>query len=179
MKLLVASDIHGSLKYLNILLEQEKKYAVDKIVLLGDLYYHGPRNSLPEEYAPMKVCEVLNSIKDRIIVLKGNCDAEVDEMISSFPFNLYYYTLNSKGDKLSFTHGHHIDSEMKKNSGKVLLYGHSHIFDIKNEDGLLLANPGSISLPRNSSSRNFFIVDDNSIEVHDLVTDNITSKINY
>ena len=90
MKYLVVSDIHGSYYYASKIIDIINNENIDKLILLGDLYYHGPRNSLPKDYNPMEVCKLLNNIKDKLIAIKGNCDAEVDEMISEFPFNQNY-----------------------------------------------------------------------------------------
>ena len=111
MKLLVISNIHGSYYYAKKILEIEKRENPDKIVLLGDLYYHGPRNDLTERYNPMEVSKILNSLKDKLIVTKGSCDAEVDEMISEFPFK-EYVEMKVNGYNLFLSHGHkyNIDS---------------------------------------------------------------------
>ena len=103
MKFLVASDIHGSLYYLNKIIEQFENTNADKLILLGDLYYHGPRNPLPKDYNPMEVSKKLNQIKDKLMVIKGNCDAEVYEMISDFPFE-EHLTLNINEKIFYFTH---------------------------------------------------------------------------
>jgi len=110
MKYLVISDIHGSSYYANKINEIYKKESPDKIILLGDLYYHGPRNPLTKEYNPMEVSKIFNSLKDKILCIKGNCDAEVDEMISEFKFN-ESITLEINRLKFFFTHGHKYNIE--------------------------------------------------------------------
>ena len=110
MRVVIASDIHGSLYYTEKLKEIVEKENPEKIILLGDLYYHGPRNELTQEYSPMKVSEILNEMKDKLLVVKGNCDAEVDEMISKFKFEDHILLeLNDK--KFYFTHGHKYNIE--------------------------------------------------------------------
>lgn len=110
MKVLVISDIHGSSYYARKIEEIVEKENPEKIVLLGDLYYHGPRNELSQEYAPMEVAKILNSLKDKLMVVKGNCDAEVDEMISEFKFEDHILT-NINGKNIYFTHGHKYNIE--------------------------------------------------------------------
>ena len=125
MKYLVASDIHGSWYFTQILLEIIKKENPDKVILLGDLYYHGPRNGLSMEYDPMKVAKAFNEIKDKLEVIKGNCDAEVDEMISEFKFQ-NYIRKEIGGKRFFFTHGHHYNIDNLPDNVDVLVYGHFH-----------------------------------------------------
>lgn len=118
----------------------------DKIILLGDLYYHGPRNELSQEYKPMKVAEILNSLKDKLLVVRGNCDAEVDEMISDFKFN-DHILMEINGKKFYFTHGHKYNIEnIPYDDFDVMIYGHIHQGFIQEKEGFVFANPGSISL---------------------------------
>ena len=126
MKALVISDIHGSGYYADKIREIVERENPEKIILLGDLYYHGPRNDLSQEYNPMKVAETLNSMKDRLLVVRGNCDAEVDEMISEFKFN-DHILMEINGKKFYFTHGHKYNIENKK---KLKLLNESSRFDI-------------------------------------------------
>ena len=133
MKLLVVSDIHGSLYYTNIIKELIKKEEVDQLILLGDLYYHGPRNPLPKDYNPMEVSKILNSLKDKLLCVKGNCDAEVDQMISEFKIEDHInIELNNK--KIMFTHGHKFNIDNKVENIDVLIYGHFHTGFIKEEN---------------------------------------------
>lgn len=145
MKLLVVSDIHGSLYYAKKIEEIYKRENPDKLILLGDLYYHGPRNPLPEEYNPAEVCKILNSLKENIIAIKGNCDAEVDEMISEFELK-NSVQMDIDGKKFLFTHGHknNIDN-LPEERIDVLVYGHFHTGFIKERDNIICVNAGSVT----------------------------------
>ena len=159
MKVLVISDIHGSSYYAEKIKEIVEKENPDKIILLGDLYYHGPRNDLTQEYAPMKVAEILNSLKDKLLVVKGNCDAEVDEMISDFKFE-DHLLLDINGKKIYFTHGHRYNIEViPYEDFEVLIYGHIHQGFIQEKEGYLFANPGSISLPKFGTEHSYLILE--------------------
>ena len=161
MRVLVISDIHGSYYYANKINEINKKENPDKIILLGDLYYNGPRNDLNQEYAPMKVAEILNSLKDKILAIKGNCDAEVDEMISDFKLE-DHLLLNINGKKIYFTHGHKYNIEnIPYEDFEVLIYGHIHQGFIQEKEGYLFANPGSISLPKCGTEHSYLILEEN------------------
>ena len=163
MKVLVISDIHGSFYYAERIKEIVEKENPDKIILLGDLYYHGPRNDLSQEYAPMKVAEILNSLKDKLLVVKGNCDAEVDEMISDFKFE-DHYLLNINGKNIYFTHGHKYNIEViPYEDFEILIYGHIHQGFIQEKEGYLFANPGSISLPKCGTEHSYLILEENKI----------------
>lgn len=159
MKVLVISDIHGSSYYAEKIKEIVARENPDKIILLGDLYYHGPRNNLTQEYAPMKVAEILNSLKDKLLVVKGNCDAEVDEMISDFKFE-DHLLLDINGKKIYFTHGHRYNIEViPYEDFEVLIYGHIHQGFIQEKEGYLFANPGSISLPKCGTEHSYLILE--------------------
>ena len=159
MKVLVISDIHGSSYYAEKIKEIVARENPDKIILLGDLYYHGPRNDLTQEYAPMKVAEILNSLKDKLLVVKGNCDAEVDEMISDFKFE-DHLLLDINGKKIYFTHGHRYNIEViPYEDFEVLIYGHIHQGFIQEKEGYLFANPGSISLPKCGTEHSYLILE--------------------
>jgi putative phosphoesterase len=177
MKLFVISDIHGSYKYALLAAEAFKKSQADKLVCLGDFYYHGPRNPLPEGYAPMDVSKLLNTLKDRIIAIKGNCDAEVDEYISEFPFVPSYLFAFSNGKKVLFCHGHHEADLSSKPDG--VISGHTHISLIKKDNGIIYANPGSISLPKADKSRNFMIVEEDKITIFDLLTEEEINSVSF
>ena len=152
MKALVISDIHGSGYYADKIREIVERENPEKIILLGDLYYHGPRNDLSQEYNPMKVAETLNSMKDKLLVIRGNCDAEVDEMISEFKFN-DHILMEINGKKFYFTHGHKYNIEnIPYDDFDIMIYGHIHQGFIEEKEGLIFANPGSISLPKSSAA---------------------------
>jgi len=166
MKYLVISDIHGSSYYANKINEIYKKESPDKIILLGDLYYHGPRNPLTKEYNPMEVSKIFNSLKDKILCIKGNCDAEVDEMISEFKFN-ESITLEINRLKFFFTHGHKYNIENIPEGINVLVYGHFHTGYIKEKDGVICVNSGSISLPKENTKNSYLTISDNEIILKD------------
>ena len=170
MKILIVSDIHGSGYYAEKLEQIVQEEKPEKIIILGDLYYHGPRNDLSQEYNPMKVAGILNQMKEKLIVIRGNCDAEVDETISEFPFN---ETINEKmnGKKVFISHGHKFNKEKLPPIGidfDIMFYGHFHIGFIEKENGIIFANPGSISLPRNNSEHSYIIFNDNEIILKDV-----------
>jgi len=162
MKILVISDIHGSKYYAKKISEIDKREKPDKIILLGDLYYHGPRNSLSKEYDPMEVSKVLNSLKDKIQCVRGNCDAEVDEKISEFDFD-DFINFNLNNINFFFTHGHRYNENNIPYGVDVLVYGHLHVGFIKEKDDAILANPGSIALPRDGAPNSYLIITDESI----------------
>ena len=168
MKALFISDIHGSLYYSNMIKEIFIREHADILVVLGDLYYHGPRNELTQEYDPMKVSEVLSLYKKCLYVIRGNCDAEIDEMISDFMFydNLL---LDINGKKVFCSHGHKYNVDnLPKQDFDVMAYGHFHTGCILENDGRLFINPGSISLPRNGSVNSYIIFDEKGIYLKDV-----------
>lgn len=168
MKVLVVSDIHGSSYYAEKIKEIVERENPEQIILLGDLYYHGPRNELSQEYAPMKVAEVLNSLKDKLLVVKGNCDAEVDEMISDFKFE-DYLLLDVNGKKIYFTHGHKYNIEkIPYEDFDILIYGHIHQGFIQEKEGYLFANPGSISLPKCGTEHSYLILEEDKFILKDV-----------
>lgn len=178
MKYIVFSDIHGSEFYANKIKKIVEKESPDKIILLGDLYYHGPRNPLSKEYGPMNVAEILNSMKDKIICVRGNCDAEVDEMISEFEFNANV-ELEISNKKFFFTHGHKFNIDnLPDNDVDILVYGHFHTGFIKEKDGVICVNAGSISLPKNNTPNSFLKIENNQIILKD-VDENVIDKINF
>ena len=149
----------------------------DRMILLGDILYHGPRNALPKEYDPQRVCDLLNQISDRILCVRGNCDAEVDEMISDFKFN-DNIRLNINGFKFFFTHGHVYNMDNVPENVDVLVYGHLHTGFIEEENGVIFVNSGSISLPKNNTAHSYLIIDDDNIILKD-VDGNVIKQICY
>ena len=151
MKLLIASDIHGSAYFCRRLIECIEAEKPQKVVLLGDLLYHGPRNELPREYAPKKVAEMLNAFKNDIIAVRGNCDSEVDQMLLEFPCMAdYALIMLESGQQLYLTHGHLMNPDNLPNlaSGSVFIYGHTHTKQVDLQEDIFLVNPGSISIPK-------------------------------
>lgn len=162
MKLFIASDIHGSELYLKKLIKCIETEKPERILLLGDLLYHGPRNALPDGYNPQAVAEILNDMKENIIAVRGNCEAEVDQMMLGFPCLADYSLIYADGITIFATHGHLYNEEklppLKK--GDVLLNGHTHIPAIREYENYVYLNPGSVSIPKNGSSRGYMIYED-------------------
>ena len=165
MKLMVVSDIHGSAYYCEKMLECYKKEEADKLVILGDILYHGPRNDLPEGYAPKKVIEMLNNIKDEILAVRGNCDTEVDQMVLQFPILADYAFFYWKEKMVFVTHGHNHNLKnlpmLKK--GDILLHGHTHIPVCEKAELCTYMNPGSVSIPKENSQHSYMIIDDEAV----------------
>ena len=153
MKLIIASDIHGSAYWCEKLMELIRQEEPDKVLLLGDLLYHGPRNDLPRDYAPKKVIPMLSSLAERIIAVRGNCEAEVDQMVLPFPCMADFSQLVADGVTFYLTHGHHHspDNLPPLPQGTVFLSGHTHVKLDKTEGGIRCLNPGSVSIPKDGS----------------------------
>ncbi|MGM9642732.1 MAG: phosphodiesterase [Eubacteriales bacterium] len=164
MKWMIASDIHGSAFYCNQLINAYKNEKADRLLLLGDILYHGPRNDLPRDYAPKAVIATLNELACEILCVRGNCDGEVDDMVLDFPVLAEYALISeqSLGGRMIFaTHGHHFNaSEMPKlKPGDILLHGHTHVPCFEKKDGVLIVNPGSVSIPKGGSERSYIILE--------------------
>ena len=153
MKILIASDLHGSAYWCRRLMEEIEKEQPDRIVLLGDLLYHGPRNDLPREYAPKQVIPILSSLKEKILAVRGNCEAEVDQMVLPFPCLADFSQLFVDGRLMHLTHGHHQNPQNLPPlpQGSVFLYGHTHVKFDQVVDGIRCLNPGSVSIPKDGS----------------------------
>lgn len=170
MKYMIASDIHGSAKYCRQVLETFEREKADKLLLLGDLLYHGPRNPLPEEYDPKAVAAMLNEAKQKILCVRGNCDGEVDQMMLEFPI-LADYCLLSVGNRMIFaTHGHHFNENSLPmlQQGDVLLHGHTHIPVLEDRGAYILANPGSVTLPKQNSARGYLLLNGSTLTLKTL-----------
>ena len=150
MKLLIASDIHGSAYYCGRLMEVLEREKPDKLILLGDLLYHGPRNDLPRDYAPKQVIPMLSQHKDKIIAVRGNCEAEVDQMVLPFPCMADFAQLEVDGTLFYMTHGHHHspDHLPELPAGSVFLSGHTHVKMDEMRGEVRCVNPGSVSIPK-------------------------------
>ena len=162
MKLLIASDIHGAAQWCASLMEAIDRHQPDRVVLLGDLLYHGPRNDLPEDYAPKQVIEMLNGIASQVLAVRGNCEAEVDQMVLDFPCMADYALMAdpATGRDLFFTHGHvygagkhnSVDRLPALRAGDALVYGHTHIkVNEEGPQGIWLFNPGSVGIPKDGT----------------------------
>ncbi|QHQ61646.1 phosphodiesterase [Anaerocolumna sedimenticola] len=162
MKLMIASDIHGSAYYCGKMIEAYKREQADKLLLLGDLLYHGPRNDLPKEYEPKKVIEMLNGIKEELLCVRGNCDTEVDQMVLEFPIMAEYCILYLGCRMIYATHGHKFnqtDKPMLK-KGDILLNGHTHIPKYEDMGDYIYINPGSVSIPKDNSAHSYIILEE-------------------
>ena len=180
MKIMIASDIHGSLKYCRELVEKYREEKCEKLVLLGDVLYHGPRNDLPDEYNPKGVIALLNDLAEEILCVRGNCEAEVDEMVLSFPVLAEYAFFYHKGRMFFLTHGHKMIPQIlpKIKKGDILFNGHTHVCKIEELDGgYIYANPGSVSIPKENTPRGYMIVDDEAI-VHKTLSGEVVEIYN-
>lgn len=153
MKLLIASDIHGSAYWCGKLVEVMEEFEPDHLILLGDLLYHGPRNDLPRDYAPKQVIPMLSKYADRILAVRGNCEAEVDQMVLPFPCMADFSQLLTDGKVLYLTHGHHHnpDNLPPLKEGSVFLSGHTHVKLDEVRKGIRCLNPGSVSIPKDGT----------------------------
>ncbi len=170
MKILIASDIHGSAKWCGKLDEEVGRICPERILLLGDLLYHGPRNDLPEGYAPKETARILNSWKGRVFCVRGNCDAEVDQMLLDFPVLAEYSLILASSRLIYASHGHHynIDAMPPVAPGDILLYGHTHVPLCRMHQGVLCLNPGSVSIPKEGSGHQYLLLDGESLTAADL-----------
>lgn len=161
MKLMIASDIHGSAFYCREMLAAFDREQADRLLLLGDILYHGPRNDLPREYDPKAVIALLNPRRDRLLCVRGNCDTEVDQMVLDFPILADYCILYVGGRMVFATHGHHFNTGALPplQPGDILLHGHTHIPAWQELDGgRLYLNPGSVSIPKEGSAHGYMLL---------------------
>ena len=176
MKYMFASDIHGSQYYCKKMLDAYKQEKADRLVLLGDLLYHGPRNDLPKDYAPKQVIAMLNEVKEELYVVRGNCDAEVDQMVLDFPMRADYTQLYIDGHRFFVTHGHlYNEDEMPLlNQGDIFMYGHFHKPVAKLIDGIVIFNPSSISLPK-AGVKSYGVYENDELKIFSLEKELIES----
>ena len=168
MKFLIASDIHGSKYYASLLEERFAAEGADKLILLGDIYNHGPRNPLPEGYDPMGVAAILNRHAAEMIVVKGNCDSDVDTLISDFTF-VSELVLIDGGKQIFFQHGDKYDAEhLPKNCGDAFIYGHYHTGFIARKGKVLAANCGSVSLPKGGTAHSYMTLENGVLSLKDM-----------
>ena len=169
MKLMIASDIHGSAYYCRKLIDIYQKSGCQKLVLLGDILYHGPRNDLPKDYAPKEVIRLLNSIKEDILCVRGNCDTEVDQMVLDFPVLADYAVIFDGDNTFYLSHGHKTaELESKLTDGEVLLCGHTHVPCVKDCGSFIYVNPGSISIPKENSPNSYIIYENGEFNWYDV-----------
>lgn len=177
MKLLITSDLHGGADAVRTLAKRIEEFSPDKILLLGDLLYHGPRNDLPQGYAPKQVIPILNGLKDKVIAVRGNCEAEVDQMVLGFPCMADHNVLidpAADNKTLFFTHGHvygpglhnSVDSWPALPANSALVYGHTHkkvLQEVEGHEGVCVFNPGSVGIPKDGT-HSFGVYEDGAFE---------------
>ena len=166
MKLLIASDLHGSAVWTKRLVDFYVRSGASRLVLLGDILYHGPRNDLPDGYDPKAVIGLLNPLADRIIAVRGNCEAEVDGMVLDFPVCADYGVIFDGDRALYLSHGHRDVPKMPE--GSFYLTGHTHIPHDYTENGVRFVNPGSVSIPKNDSAHSCLLYEDGKLSRIDL-----------
>ena len=166
MKLMIASDIHGSAQWCRALTDRLEAEKPEKLILLGDYLYHGPRNDLPDGYDPKAVIELLNGIAGKLLCVRGNCDAEVDQMVLNFPIMADSAMFYADGRSLYCTHGHLLTEKDFARLGKdgILLQGHTHVPLCDRSKGVLHLNPGSVSIPKEGSPHSYLTLEDGLLE---------------
>lgn len=175
MKYVIASDIHGNARYASLLIEAFSAEGAEQLILLGDIYNPGPRNPVTSEYAPLEVANMLNALADKLTVVKGNCDSEVDLLISEFGFTDSCCIFDG-GVKITLTHGHVYNKDnIPLSCGDALIYGHFHegsISRVKTIDGksVLIANAGSVSLPKGGSAHSYLVLEDGTLRLKELMS---------
>ena len=173
MKILFASDIHGSASAAEKVLARFEAEGCDRLILLGDLLYHGPRNDLPEQYAPKKVIRLLNGFRVTPLCVRGNCDAEVDQMVLSFPILADSMLLPLENGRCAFiTHGHLFNAECPPphQPGDVLIHGHTHVHGVWHQADFTCLNPGSAALPKEGQPRSYMVYQDGVFTIRHLET---------
>lgn len=169
MKLMFASDIHGSAYYCRKMLEAYQKEKAGRLFLLGDILYHGPRNDLPKQYAPKEVAALLNRAKEEICAVRGNCEAEVDQMVLEFPVMADYCIIIEGKHTIYATHGHifHEKNLPPLKAGDILIHGHTHVLRAEDKGNYILLNPGSVSIPKEGNPPTYGILEDSVFRVKD------------
>jgi len=178
MKFIIASDIHGSAKYCKMLLDAFKAEKADKILLLGDILYHGPRNDLPENYSPKEIIAMLNPLKDKLLCVRGNCDTEVDQMVLDFPI-LADYAVIPIGERLLYaTHGHKFNPQTPPPLSKddILINGHTHVPKCEDMGDFVYMNCGSVSIPKENSAHSYMVLEDGKFLWKNLLTGEIYTE---
>ena len=172
MKVLICSDIHGSAYYCRAFIKRIESEKPDKIFILGDILYHGPRNDLPREYAPKEVIAMLNPLAEKITAVRGNCEAEVDGMVLDFDCMQTYVETEVNGIPLILTHGHHYNKEkpFPKKERYVLLNGHFHVPEIEDRGAFVYLNDGSVSIPKQNSPHSYMILEGKNFTLKDLMS---------
>ena len=176
MKIMIASDIHGSAYYCKKMIDRYHVEKPEKLLLLGDLLYHGPRNALPKHYDPQKVIDMLNALKEEIICVRGNCEAEVDQMVLAFPVMADCAHLFVDGIHIFATHGHLYNNQNKPllQKGEVLLHGHTHVQAMDDSFGYIYLNPGSVSIPKENNEHSYMMYENHQFSIKNLNGDVIS-----
>ena len=170
MKYMIASDIHGSYYYCDKMLKAYEREGAEKLILLGDLLYHGPRNDLPRDYNPKKVIHLLNEKKQELLCVRGNCEAEVDQMVLEFPVMAEYAWITMDGLNIFATHGHlhNIEKMPPLKKGDILLHGHTHVQAMEPVGECWYINPGSVSIPKEENENSYMIYEDKTFIIKNL-----------
>ena len=180
MKFLIVSDIHGDAECCSAMLDAFAREGAEKILILGDVLYHGPRNDLPAGYAPKRVIEMLNAISDKIVCVRGNCEAEVDQMVLSFPCMADKSELCDKerGINICMSHGHVYNPDKLPDlpRGSLFLYGHTHLLSIERRGGVVCLNPGSISIPKGGNPKSYAVYDGGRLAIKTLEGEILASE---
>lgn len=171
MKVLIISDIHGSAKAAGRI--EQLARDVDLILCLGDILYHGPRNDLPEGYNPKEVIRIMNSLAEKVVAVRGNCEAEVDQMVLDFPVMGTTSTVFIDSKKFTLSHGHIYNESNLPKGTDVFLYGHTHIPVAHHVDGTTVFNPGSTSIPKGGWKASYGLYQDGRLEVRSLDDDSV------
>lgn len=174
MRLVIASDIHGSSFYANLLRKSAEEINPDRIILLGDILYHGPRNDLPKDYNPKETAKALNGLSSKILCVKGNCDAEVDSMLLDFDITSECLSVYDGRLAMYAVHGH--KEHPKASPGDVILSGHTHVPVFDRTSGVFRVNPGSISIPKENSPNSFVVYYDGEFSFVNLTDGEIYRK---
>ena len=170
MKLMFASDIHGSRSAMEAILRQYQLEGAHRLVLLGDLLYHGPRNDLPDQYDPKGVTALLNGVKNELLCVRGNCDAEVDQMVLEFPIQADYALFDLDGTTAFVTHGHLFNTAClpPHKNGDLLIHGHTHVLTVEKKDGMTYINPGSAALPKENNPKTYMVYENGAFFIKTL-----------
>ena len=180
MKAMIISDIHGSLPCLEEALKYYDDFGCEKLLILGDELYHGPRNPIPEGYDCKGVASKLNSMKDVIVACRGNCEAEVDQMMLEYPCMADYELVEVNSRKIMLTHGHLFNENMlPRLPFEIYLSGHTHVPVLKKENNIVFCNPGSITFPKENTPKCFGIIDETSITVYKVEDKSIYLKYEF
>ena len=169
MKWMIASDLHGSAYYCKKMVEAFEREGADRLLMLGDLLYHGPRNDLPRDYAPKEVIPMLNGLKNKLCCVRGNCEAEVDQMVLEFPVMADYAILVLNGLTFFATHGHLFNQDQMPplKAGDILVHGHTHLLKAEKVNGHYILNPGSTSIPKGGNPATYAILDEQDFKIFD------------